>query len=221
MPPPVIPIDPIKSDILTKKQYKRLGLDFIGFQEHQGADTFLQGPGDEVFISGFGLDSVDRAADGTLRSVPLAAPQGDVSDDEVRKTLPVRLITFPLTRAGSWPRTYTVTLLTVEEDNEAIAASLRKYEGEVLGALREKLESIPIVGGLLGDVVAGVAKDVYEQITDWLGNDAMPPQTVSVTLPHAGSMLMPLRPDWNGRAQHVDYGEDGARYTFLYRWVLE
>ena len=92
----------------------------------------------------------------------------------------------------------------------SIAASLRTYEDEVLGALKEKLQSVPIVGSLLGEVVAGVARDVYQQITEWLDNDAMPPQTISVTLPHAGSMLMPLAPDWNGRAQHLNYGEDGV-----------
>jgi hypothetical protein len=214
------------------------------FIEHDSTDAFLQGANDQVYMSAIGTDSaaVLIGADGKPVASPMtAASIGDVSADPVRdpwREKPYVLMDFDLRRPSDWPRSFVVTLLIVEEDNQDLAETLTKLEQEVGQTVKKAAEAAAtaaagaLVGAAIGSVfpgagtaigaavgaLAGAAYDgIIGAIKDGLGNDVFTPVPVQLTVDDPN--LIRQHPGIGG-SHTVDIREMGAWYTIEYDWFL-
>jgi hypothetical protein len=214
------------------------------FIEHDSTDNFLQGANDEVYMSAVGTDSaaVLVGADGKPQASTMTATSiGDVSEDAVRNPWleqPHVLMDFDLHQPSDWPRSFVVTLLLVEEDNEDLAEALTKLEQEVGETVKKAAEAaatsaagalvgaavgsvIPGVGTAVGAAVgalAGLAYDgIIKAIKDGLGNDIFSPVPIGLTVNNPN--LIRQHPGIGG-SHTVDIKEMGAWYTIEYDWFL-
>jgi len=217
------------------------------FFEHQSTDDFLQGPGDEVYLSALGTDSaaVHFGVDGkpTVDLIHSGKPIGDVSEDAVRdpwKTNPYVLMEFDLLRPGDWPRSYTTTLLIVEEDNEDLEKSFEEANGQVGDIVRDAVVKaadagaraaagaaagalagsvIPGIGNAVGAAVGAIAAAVYDEVIDkikkGLANEVFTPHSLVVTVNDPAEM--PSHPVI-GRECRERIEQYGAVYELLYDW---
>jgi hypothetical protein len=214
------------------------------FIEHDSNDRLLQGVNDEVYMSAVGTDSaaVLVGADGNpVAATMTAASIGDVSADPVRdpwRQQPYVLMDFDLHRASDWPRSFVVTLLIVERDNENLVETLTKLEQDVGQTVKDAAEAAAtaaagaLVGATVGSVIpgigtavgaavgalAGAAYDVIiKAIKDGLGNDVFTPVPVQLVVDDPN--LIRQHPGIGG-SQTVDIHEMGAWYTIEYDWFL-
>ncbi|MBK8904393.1 MAG: VCBS repeat-containing protein [Anaerolineaceae bacterium] len=221
----------------------RLQFRLRGFTEYESTDDTFQGANDEVFMSAVGLDSaaVLVGPDGKPYTEPIEAGQiGDVSSDDVRgpwENNPYILIEFDLRRPSSWPRSFTVTLLIVEEDNENLAESIAKLRGEVgdevkkaaviassaaAGALvgAKAGSVIPGIGTVVGTAVGAMAGAAYDFIiaaAALLGNEVFTPVTLVLEV---GDPERIREHSYIGRPLSYDVQEHGAHYGIGYDWHL-
>jgi hypothetical protein len=214
------------------------------FIEHDSTDDLLQGANDEIYMSAIGTDSaaVLIGADGEpAASTMTAASIGDVSADPVRdrwRQEPYVLMDFDLHRPSDWPRSFVVTLLIVEQDNQDLAETLTKLEQEVGQTVKNAAEAAAtaaagaLVGAAIGSVIpgagtavgaavgalAGAAYDVIiKAIKDGLGNDVFTPVPVQLIVDDPN--LIRQHPGIGG-SHTVDIHEMGAWYTIEYDWFL-
>ncbi len=214
------------------------------FIEHDSTDDLLQGANDEVYMSAIGTDSaaVLIGADGKpLASTMTAASTGDVSADPVRdpwRRKPYVLMDFDLHRPSDWPRSFVVTLLIVELDNQDLAETLTKLEQDVGQTVKNAAEAAAtaaagaLVGAAIGSVIpgagtavgaavgalAGAAYDIIiKAIKDGLGNDVFTPVPVQLLVDDPN--LIRQHPGIGG-SHTVDIHEMGAWYTIEYDWFL-
>jgi len=220
----------------------KLQFRLLNFLEHESTDDRLQGANDEVFIGATGMDSqsIVVGPDGKpTGNVKRAEPIGDVSDDSVRvpwRTQPHVLMEFDLRRDGDWPRSFAVTLLIVEHDNDDIAETfhvLNEKVGAMVkdaavkgaasaagsligGALGSAIPGIgSAVGAAIGAVVGSVFDEIISEIQQGLANEVFTPRTLIIEV---------QSPDQLGQhpgistVQSIEINEKGARYTIEYDW---
>ncbi len=217
----------------------RLQFRLLGFVEEDSTDSFLQGANDEVFMSALGTDSsaIHLDDDGRLVVDQIEAPIiGDVSDDSVRNPWnqnPFVLLEFDLNRKGYWPRTYIVTLLIVEHDNQDIADTFNDLKREVGDTVRDGIIAAATTGGAavgtailpgIGTAVgaaagflAGLAwNTVIPLIGEGLENETFSPRVLTVQLPDAVESIPPPQ----GGPQSVRVEEHDAVYDIHYEWYI-
>jgi len=209
------------------------------FLEHQSTDSALQGANDEVYMSALGYDSatVVKRADGTPDVPMYIAPLiGDVSSDPVRgpwASNPFVLVEWDWLPPGgtSYPRTLTVVLLVVEEDNQALSETFSQIIDKVGGKVREKVveaasnagaalaqavvgSAIPGIGPLVGAAVGGLAGDGYDflvaDIRAGLRNEVFTPIPLTFTAGDSHPHGVP--------EQSLHIQQFGAHYELGYDW---
>ena len=214
------------------------------FVEEQSTDSVFQGASDEVYISGIGTDSAavvigpDNLPDFAHIT---GSPVGDASDNTVRdgwRANPHVLLEFDLHGSASWPRTFTTTLLIVEEDNGNLEEAFTKLEAEVGKEIKAAVitaaatTSGVLVGAALGSVIpgvgtvvgaavgaiAGLAYDtVISEIKSGLGNEAFTPVSLAVAVPDPAAVRN--HPDI-GTPRTIQIAQFGAKYDIEYDWNL-
>jgi len=162
---------------------------------------------------------------------------GDVSDNSVRGPWaqnPHVLLEFDLNRTGFWPRTYVVTLLIVEHDNQDLADTFNEFKGKVGNKVRDAVIAAATSGGAavgtavlpgIGTAVgaaagflAGLAWDlVIPVIGEGLENEVFKPRILTLMMPE---------PRLNGNSPEIDrpqsirVEEHGAVYDIYYDWYI-
>lgn len=217
----------------------KLQFRLLGFVEEDSTDSFLQGANDEVFMSALGTDSsaIHIDHDGKLVvDQTEALVIGDVSDDSVRnpwKQNPYVLLEFDLNHKGYWPRTYVVTLLIVEQDNQDVADTFNDLKRAVGDTVRAGIITAATTGGAavgtailpgIGTAVgaaagflAGLAWDeVIPAIGEGLANEIFSPRVLTVQLPYGVDSVPP--PQRGPQSFRVE--EHGAIYEILYEWYI-
>jgi len=214
------------------------------FHENQSTDNALQGANDEVFLSAIGADSssVTVGPGGQpVADLIHAPPIGDVSANEVRdrwRSNPFVFIQFDLRKPGDWPRTYTVTLLTVEHDNGDLARDFDKLLAEVGSKIREAIVSaasaasgalvgaaigsvIPGIGTAVGAAIGGLAGTAFDelipQIKAGLADDIFKPIPITLTIakPWLAAQQAGVNTELSQKIR-----EHGADYDVLYDWHI-
>ncbi|KHD75011.1 hypothetical protein MB27_25705 [Actinoplanes utahensis] len=197
-----------------------------------------------MFMSAIGTDSgnVILGAGGKPVAWTMTTPPiGDVSENSVRdpwRTNPHVLVNFDLRRPADWPRTFTVTLLIVEQDNKDLAKSFNGLHDQVGKTIKDAVEAaatsgaaaiagatigtvIPGVGTLLGAVVGELAGSVFDdiiaEIDKGLKNDVLAPRTIEITIPDPDQVRQHAS---IGRPQTLDVKEQEAHYSIEYDWFL-
>ncbi|MGE5765514.1 MAG: hypothetical protein ACM3ZF_17110 [Mycobacterium leprae] len=222
----------------------RLQFRLRGFAEHESTDSALQGASDEVYLSAIGADSaaVVVGPDGMPQIETLRAESiGDVSEDAVRGPwggAPHVLMDFDFRRPSDWPRSFVVTLLIVEEDNERIAQTFDQLEAKVGKKVRDAAVAAATsvvgatVGGAIGSVIpgigtvvgagvgalAGFAYDgIIEEVKSGLGNEVFTPRPVEIQFSDPSEARQ--HPDV-GKPQILEVKQFGAHYAIEYDWSL-
>jgi hypothetical protein len=226
----------------------RLQFRLRDFAEGDSTDSGLQGASDEVFLSALGLDSatVQKGPDGKPVVDLIRTPViGDISEDSVHipwRNNPHVLLEFDLHRQGDWPRTYTTTLLIVEEDNENLAKAFDQLNAQVGAKVREEVVKAAIVaieaaGKAIGNLIPGIgtavgaalgalgpagsalAGEVFDAIISairsGLGNDVFTPRILTLTVPDPTRIRE--QPDID-HAIKLRIEEHGAIYEVVYDW---
>lgn len=214
------------------------------FIEKQSTDNFIQGASDEVFIQGVGTDSglITMGADGLPNTPRLIRTPfvGDASDNAVRnqwRVEPHVLLSFDLRPPASWPRTFTSTLLVVEEDNESLLESFSIFEEAIRETIDQEITTVAVAAGVLAGAVVGslipgigtvvasavgslggaAVAEIIQQIKEGLGNEAFTP--VSAILEVSDPASIREHPDI-GVEQTIQIQEFGADYEIFYDWNL-
>jgi hypothetical protein len=225
------------SDLPARLQFR-----LRGFVEYESTDNTFEGASDEVYMSAIGVDSaaVLVGSDGKPYTEPIEGGQvGDVSSDNVRgpwENNPYVLIEFDLRRPSSWPRSFTVTLLIVEYDNENLAETLAKLRAEVgnevkraavnaasaaAGALAGAAVGsvIPGIGTVVGAAIGAIAGATYDfiigEIAEGLANELFRPLTLVLEV---GDPERIREHSYIGRPLSIDVHEHGAHYGIGYDW---
>lgn len=226
----------------------RLQFRLRGFTQFQSTDTLFQGARDEVYLSAIGMDSSTAhfGPDNLLVINQIESPiVGDIGDDSVRgpwAQQPHVLLQFDLDRERAFPRSYVVTLLLVEKDNEDLVDTFDEVKERVKEAAQEAVKSAAVaagitatssaaggvVGGIAGTVVGaaagsaagmliGLALDaVFDAIGEGLANEVFSPRRLSVMFERPISNLLPVfYPDW------IEFKQHGALYRLHYDWHIE
>ncbi|MEP7310264.1 MAG: VCBS repeat-containing protein [Acidobacteriota bacterium] len=210
------------------------------FDEYDSNDEAWQGASDETYLSAVGLDSgaVVAGPDGKPQAEPIHVGQiGPLKD--IRGSWganPYVLMEFDLRRPSSWPRSFNVTLLLVEWDNEDVAkvfaklhaqvgeevrqAAVTAATGAVVGALAGSVV-VPPIGTAIGAAVGALASLAYDEIIaaieEGLENDVLAP--VALTLDVADPERIREHPLVD-KPLTLDYRSKGAHYGFEYDWHL-
>ncbi|NEY34898.1 hypothetical protein GTU99_22320, partial [Streptomyces sp. PRKS01-65] len=218
---------------------KSLQFRLRNFHEHEGTDSGGQGAGDETWVSAIGLDSSSLAlsSDGKAVLNQIASPRvGRMKDQRAAWVAnPFVLLEFDLRKPGDWPRTYTVILQLVEEDNQDLADSFNRIEAEVgttaraavvkaaqgAGAVAGAALAGPVGAVALGFIAGEVAGPVYDaivgEIKRGLGNEVFKPIPLSLTIKDPA--LAAAQPRVN--AEQVErIRQHGADYGLFYDWHL-
>ncbi|GAB3002682.1 hypothetical protein LWP59_12625 [Amycolatopsis acidiphila] len=222
----------------------RLQFRLLYFYEHESTDSGLQGASDEVWVSGTGMDSAAVTVGPDRRPVAETITSqivGDVSDDRVRdgwRENPHVLLEFDLRRQSDWPRTFTTTLMLIEEDSGDVKESFDKLEaavgkevklaavtaagvaggalaGAALGSVVPGIGTA--VGAAVGAIAVGVYDDVVKAIKEGLDNEAFTPVPLTLTVADPAAIT---RQPGIGTPQKVQIQEHGARYEVEYDWHL-
>jgi hypothetical protein len=220
----------------------RLQFRLRNFFEHQSTDSALQGANDEVYLSAVGTDSAAvHIGEDRKPAVDLvqAGRIGDVSADEVRnlwRDNPHVLLDFDLLRPGDWPRTYTCTLLIVEEDNESLAESFDQLHSAVGQTVRAAVVTavstatgaaagaavgsiIPGIGTAVGAAIGAISAAVYDtaiqEIKEGLGNEVFQPRSLTLTVTDP-AMIGPHPDIDHEKKERIE--EHGAIYELIYDW---
>jgi hypothetical protein len=209
-------------------------------REHESTDSGLQGASDEVWVAGVGLDSaaVTVGADGHPVAQTINAPMvGDVTDDRIRdawRANPHVLIDFDLRRAGGWPRSLSVIVLVVEEDNQSLSEAFARLEAKVGTEVRAAAVGVatgvgaavgsavlPGLGTAVGAAVGAIAGFTYDtviaEIKDGLENEAFHPLTQTLVIDDPASIRQHPNID---KVQTISIREHGAYYEIDYDWHL-
>jgi hypothetical protein len=220
----------------------RLQFRLLNFLEHEDAgDGIFGGANDEVWMSGVGLDSaaVTRVPNNSIAVEPVTAPHvGDVSDDAVRngwKQQPHVLLQFDLKRPSDWPRSFTVTLLIMEEDSEDLSTAFEKLQGEVGSEVKAAAITaaasatgtiigsavIPGIGTAVGAAVGAIVGIVYDEviaaIEDGFANQVFSPIPMKLTVEDPRKIRQHAD---IGHKRVLDIREHGAFYQLEYDWHL-
>ncbi|MFE0256163.1 peptidoglycan-binding protein [Streptomyces sp. NPDC059010] len=216
------------------------------FIEHDSVDDIAGGANDDVYMSAVGLDSSSVKIGPDRKPVAdliRAAQIGDVSDNAIRgawRDQPHPLIEFDLQQAGDFPRTYTVTLFIVEEDNGDLVDDFKKLEEMVGEKIKQAAQAaaasaataavgaavgsaVPGVGTAVGFAVGALAGLAYEgviaAIIELLEDTIFTPVPVTLTAPDR--MSIGTQPGV-GSQQSLRVREHGADYEIFYDWnVIE
>ncbi len=243
LPPPLRPHFP----------RKRLQFRLRDFIQFQSTDDTFQGARDEVYLSALAMDSSTAHFDpaGRLVVAQVESPViGDVSDDRVRGPWaqnPFVLVEFDLNGEGGYPRSYVVTLLVVEEDNESLADSFGELKDKVRDVVKGAIASAvttaaqqwvssaggsaagsaagSAIGGAVGSAAGGIAGvlaglalgELLNAIGEGLANEVFSPRTRSFWLP---SPVTNWLPDDVDRPDWIEIKEHGALYRIVYDWHI-
>jgi hypothetical protein len=187
-----------------------LELVFYKFYEHQSGDSFLQGADDEIFVNGVAFDTAELTTGNTLPMHPINLPAGDISDPVVNaswvsNTSPYVVYRFDLQSSPIFPRTCTVQLQVVEEDNEDINQTFRTIDEKYRAKLSEKVTELgaDIIAKLGNTVAPGSGPVIREMsylildavvpialgtladiISNGLANDIFMPDAFTMYIPH-------------------------------------
>jgi hypothetical protein len=235
-PPPPPPPPPLPARLQFRLRY---------FVEHESTDNFLQGANDEVWVSAIGTDSAQLVLghNNAAQLDTITGPTvGDVSDDAIRdpwQEEPFPIIEFDLRRPSGWPRTFAVTLLIVEEDNEQVGESFEQLEAQVGDTIKSEVERMAtaaaasIAGAAIGSLLPGAGTAVgaaigalggaaYDliiaEIQAGLDNEVFTPQTLMMQVPNAAALGRGLGDV--GQPQLLSVNEHGASYDIEYDWHL-
>ncbi|MCX4967249.1 hypothetical protein OHA98_21260 [Streptomyces sp. NBC_00654] len=217
---------------------KRLQFRLLGFRELASTDT----SNDEVWLAASGLDSSavtigkDRKPVVDLIQAPMI---GDVSDNRVRgpwAANPHELIDFDLQRPGDYPRTYTVTLYIVEENEGELGKAFDELRAETGGKIREVVQkaataaaataagaaigsAIPGVGTVVGAAVGALAGVTFDALADAisaaLNDEIFPPVPLTLTVPNPALVA---EQGGVGDTQTLTVKKGGAHYEIDYDW---
>jgi hypothetical protein len=214
------------------------------FTENDSTDDFLNGANDEVYMSAIGVDSaaVVVGPDGNPVLDPITTGRiGDVSADEVCdpwRQNPYSLVEFDLRRPSSWPRSFSVTLLIVEEDNGDLGEAFDELQSQVGGAIKQaaigaaSAAAGAAVGAAIGSVIPGIGTavgaavgalaalaydDIIGAISEGLANDVFTPRTLNIEV--ADPSQLAHHPDID-KVQFLSVKEHGADYVIEYEWHL-
>ena len=214
------------------------------FREHASTDGATGGANDEVFIGAVAADSaaVTVGPDGKPQVGLVNAPHvGDASANPVRNAWrqnPHVLASFDLHRPGDWPRSYTVTLLLVEEDSADLASAFTKLYEMVGAEVRQAIvkaatssgaalagavlgSAVPGIGTVVGPAVGGLAGSAFDALVnavrEGLANDVFTPIPLVLTIdnPFAAGAHPAV-----GREQTLTVAERGAKYEILHDWHI-
>lgn len=218
------------------------------FHEHEATDSLAQGADDEVFLSAIGVDSLAVTVGPNGEAIPRlinAAPIGDVSEDAVRNPWganPHALLAFDLGGRANWPRdregallprSFTSTLLIVEEDNQEVAETFEKLHDGVGKEIRTAVVTtaattggtigtliFPGLGTALGAAIGALGGFAYDaliaEIISGLRNEVFKPQSLTLQVANPTH----LRSEASGRQQVLRIEEDGAVYDLFYDWYV-
>jgi len=214
------------------------------FVEEDSTDDFLQGANDEVYLAAIGIDSAAVTVGPDHRPAVdlMKTPQfGDVSADSIRNAWRVNprvIMDFDLVRFGDWPRSYTTTLLIVEQDNDDLASAFRELDSRVGTKVRETVVTAAataagsLAGAAIGSVIPGIGTAVgaavgaltavafnaiVDAIKNGLGNDVFTPVPLTVNIPNP--VRMKQQPEFDV-PRFVRIEQYGAKYIIEYDWHL-
>jgi hypothetical protein len=214
------------------------------FAENEATDDFLQGSDDEVFMSAIGVDSsaVVVGPDGNPALDPITTGRiGDVSANEVRdqwRQNPLTLVEFDLRRPSNWPRSFSVTLLIIEEDNGKLEETFDELQRQVGGAIQHAAVGaasaaagaaagaalgsvIPGIGTAVGAAVGALGALAYDEIigaiSAGLANEIFAPRTLRIDVSDLSQLTH--HPDMD-KVQFLSVNEHGADYVIEYEWHL-
>ncbi len=186
-----------------------LELVFYRFLEHQSNDEFLNDSDDEIFIHGTAIDTSELMAGDVLPTHAINLPTGDVSDPSVNSswisdTNPYVVYRFDLTSNPVFPRTCSVQLQVVEEDNQDLAESFHQLDEKYREKLGEKIKEagatllakggealVPgsgpyvqaIAGVVLDALVPAALEAIANPIFEGLENERFLPEPFSLYIP--------------------------------------
>jgi tetrahydromethanopterin S-methyltransferase subunit G len=176
---------------------------------------------DEIALGGVTLDETAKV--GKVGPFDLGE-----FDDNTRKdylSAPKVLFTFDLSKAKTFPNSFFVTLVLVEEDfgdfSETVNDIIHKLEGETAEYLAALIGSeVGTAGGPLGTLVGlfvgwAVGKIVNSLISAWK-DDPFTPQTIEVIIPSADANF---GGDLTKPSEVIHFTGPG-QYAMRYRWAL-
>jgi hypothetical protein len=160
-----------------------------------------------------------------------------VSDDRVRngwRDAPHVLLDFELNRPSYWPRSFTTSLLVIEEDADGVAETFAKLEAAVGPEIKKAASTaaggvagavvgsvIPGIGTAVGAAVGALAGTLFDEVIDkiktTLKNDVFKPIPLVMTVTDPGNIRQ--HPDI-GVVRTVTVKEYGAHYEIDYDWHL-
>lgn len=211
-------------------------------QEHSN-DTGLNGPVDEVYLSALCFESMmyvgqDHKPEANIRQAPYI---GDLMKLRAEwQANPYVLFEFQPYSPGHWPRTFTVTLLFVEEDRGDVGDTFDKLAAEANKVIRDKLVEavedtgeeianatigaiipIPGLGIVIGAALGHLTGEVWDAligaiIKGWK-NDAFLPRVLTLTAPLPAALAQ--HPDVN-RELTLEIAEKDALWHLHYDWHL-
>ena len=170
---------------------------------------------DEIALGGVMVD-----AGGNTLPIPRFKVGDFGSDGDIKNFNPPQLIGAMDFQAGTgWPKTFTMVLTLVEEDNGNFPELLQRLYDETRAKVVEKARQYgaELQGPALGEVIAAVVGWVLDKVFGWLKSwwedDVFPPITVAFTFDSADarwggqSQTQPLWMEWSGH---------GGRYKLWY-----
>lgn len=236
----------------------RLQFRLRGFNVFTSGDDTFQGARDEVYISALGMDSSTAhfASDGKLVVDQVESPVvGDVVDSRVTGPWaqnPCVMLEFDLNRDAQlpdfpqFPRSYVITVLVVEKDNESLADSFNELKDKVREAAQNAIRSAAAAaissagssvaaggvgaalagalgaagGGFAGFLVGLSLERIFTAIGEGLANEVYSPKTLNLWLPHPVRNSLPDDFDVD-RPDWFEIKEHGAFYRIHYDWHIE
>lgn len=229
-----------KHDVLRQT---RLQFRLRYFTQEESTDDFLQGAVDEVFLSALGFESMmyvgpDQKPEPHVRQAPYI---GDLMVLRAHwQANPHVLFEFQPYSLGHWPRTFTVTLLFVEEDEGDLGETFNKLAAKANEVLRDKLTDaveeageelanrtigtlIPIpglgvlIGAALGELTGQLWDALIGEIIRGWENEAFLPRVLTLTAPLPSALAQ--HPDVD-RELVLEIAENGALWHLYYDWHL-
>jgi hypothetical protein len=213
------------------------------FTQQESNDSGLQGPTDEVYLSALGFESMmyvgqDRQPEANIRQAPYI---GDLMVLRAGwQANPHVLFEFQPYSLGHWPRTFTVTLLFVEEDQGDMGETFDRLAKEANRVIREKLVEavteagemaadatigtlipIPGLGLVIGAALGALSGEAWDaligEIIEGWDHDPFLPRVLTLTAPLPSALAQ--HPDVN-RELILEIAEQGALWHLHYDWHL-
>lgn len=195
---------------------------------------------DKIVMGGVGIDTTGQERRVSRFTVGTFSRNG--SSTTFGGT-PRRFVAFDLTRPGSWPRAFNVTMAMAEKDAdggfiEFLNAIWDAIDSEVVAALNSGLMAILVgtgaaaaagaligaeaagVGAIVGVIVGAAVGFIVSWIFESLKDDIFDPVDVAAILASIQSGF-----DGNGSRRSpkltTEFNRDGARYSVKYQWALQ